>query len=59
MKLRESSEDVATEPYVARGDDANGTKCFDKKKLSAILCFKNWWRYKQPVIRPCGILPQS
>ena len=34
-------EDVASEPYIARGDDAN-----EKSKNIPILCPKNWWRYK-------------
>ncbi len=48
MGAKKHSEDVATEPYIARGDDANGMKCFRKKDLTANSCLQNWWRYKYP-----------
>lgn len=50
MRAKKRSEDVATEPYIARVDDANGTKCFRKKDFKANLCSQNWWRYK-----PCSM----
>jgi hypothetical protein len=45
MRVKKHSEDVATEPYIARGDDANGMKCLRKKDFKANLCSQNWWRY--------------
>ena len=31
MRRHQPSEDVATEPYAARGDDASGTFCLREK----------------------------
>ncbi len=37
---RLNHEDVASEPYITRGDDAK-----EKAFLNTILCSINWWRY--------------
>ena len=37
----QSSVGVASEPYAARVDDANGTTCLKEKVFNAILCSKN------------------
>lgn len=46
MRSSKSSADVASEPYEARGDDANGTTCSKEKIFNANLCSQNWWRYR-------------
>lgn len=45
MRRIRHSEGIASESCVARGDDASGTMCSEKKFLSAILCCINWWPY--------------
>ncbi len=47
MKRKKSSEDIASEPYTSRGDDASGTFCSMEKYLSANLCCNNRWRYNR------------
>lgn len=45
MKGKKNSEDIASEPYTSRGDDASGTFCSMENYLSANLCCNNRWRY--------------
>ncbi len=40
MRTRKNSEDVASRPYKARVDDANGAKCSRKKYLKQICVHK-------------------
>ncbi len=37
------NEDIASEPLVARVDDANEKA--NIRKINAVLCLQNWWRY--------------
>jgi hypothetical protein len=45
MSRTRGSEDVASEPYAARVDDANGPRKSKDEKINANLCSQNWWRY--------------
>ena len=54
MRRKQASEDIASEPLRARGDDANGTFCSMKKELGAILCRKNRWRYRIQAVTEKG-----
>lgn len=45
MRAKRSSEDAASEPDIARGDDANETLFSMEKRFNANLCSQNWWRY--------------
>ena len=44
MRKSKRSVDVASEPSIARGDDANGPT-IGLRNLDANLCSKNWGRY--------------
>lgn len=40
MRLKWTSEDIASEPSIARGDDANGRSCFRERKLKRNFVFE-------------------
>ena len=51
MIIAKYSEDIASEPHRARGDDANGVGDLEKI-FKANLCPKNWGQYKNGMRSP-------
>ena len=55
MRVQRHSEDVASEPYTARVDDANGTIAREKKHLTQICVHK----IGGSTLVPCGYVKAS